>query len=493
MSEPEEIPHASILSSIFEKEELQDVILQGNDNVKVSSCRFVLAARSKVFQKLLLGGFAEASKPIVDLNYEGDVLQAIVEFCYTDDALLIATGPLETSSTRTIDEKWIHSIVCLAEASKYFALPLLARKIAECVAFWLAEDEYIYWKRAQDNDNTFGCIRLDVCLLLAECKVGGDAVGELKEFAYSWIRSEPTVLVREHSTMLWRLPPSDIEAILRDNHLGATELDIFHILHKWSKDSIEAHNSASQLVRYSNLQHDKITELSKFVNLDRIKPERLANEVETSGIVSTEQLLKAYKLHALRQENCSDGIHKRRRGDINAAWASSGTTQLDCIPERLQDASSFFVDKLHCPVMKSGIFRWRIHIHKVNDDSDVYTAGLGIVSVGAQIVPDHYLGSNEVGWEYTRDGDFFNNCDQLYSGLPQFGLGSTVTFLFDLTNYAEDSVTPKGSLCVSVDGMPMESVPCDIKISGGRNWGFVPAVSLVAGESVTLHQFDKIA
>jgi hypothetical protein len=57
--------------------------LQGTDVERIPTRRDLLAARSKVFETMLCGNFAEASKSVVPVGYDGPILRAIVEDCYT--------------------------------------------------------------------------------------------------------------------------------------------------------------------------------------------------------------------------------------------------------------------------------------------------------------------------------------------------------------------------------------------------------------------------
>jgi BTB/POZ domain len=71
------------LRSLLTREDLSDVTLRGSDGILVLANRNILARRSSVFFGMLYGPFKEASNPVVDVGYEGKVLQAIVSYMRT--------------------------------------------------------------------------------------------------------------------------------------------------------------------------------------------------------------------------------------------------------------------------------------------------------------------------------------------------------------------------------------------------------------------------
>jgi hypothetical protein len=74
------------LLAALQDEELTDVYLVGGDGVQVPTCRFVLAARSKVLKRMLYGSFREAkSSTICMMGYDSSVLRAVVDYCYGSD------------------------------------------------------------------------------------------------------------------------------------------------------------------------------------------------------------------------------------------------------------------------------------------------------------------------------------------------------------------------------------------------------------------------
>jgi hypothetical protein len=80
--------HRSLLTDLKSHlldDEVSDVVLQGVDGVNVVAVRALLAMRSVFFKTLFFGSFRERGLDSVSLGYNGLVLQAVVEYCFTDE------------------------------------------------------------------------------------------------------------------------------------------------------------------------------------------------------------------------------------------------------------------------------------------------------------------------------------------------------------------------------------------------------------------------
>jgi len=103
--------------------EFSDVTLEGTDGERVKAHRIILAARSKLFKNLLFGDFAEAIDAFVPVGFEGSVLHAIVEYCYTDKVSMCEETVCDPYMTPTI--------VSLSAAADYFEFPTLRNYAVE--------------------------------------------------------------------------------------------------------------------------------------------------------------------------------------------------------------------------------------------------------------------------------------------------------------------------------------------------------------------------
>jgi hypothetical protein len=69
--------------SLLMRKELSDVTLRASDGTLVYANRCILASRSAVFCGMLNGPFKEASNSVVDVGYDGKILQYCQIFART--------------------------------------------------------------------------------------------------------------------------------------------------------------------------------------------------------------------------------------------------------------------------------------------------------------------------------------------------------------------------------------------------------------------------
>ena len=106
-------------------ESLNNVVLESKDGQHIRANRHILASRSEVFHKMLLGDFAEAAQDSISIGFDGSVLRALVKYILTDK---IAIAGALTENTEEVSLKaveCIHDIVALIGAASYFNLPTL--------------------------------------------------------------------------------------------------------------------------------------------------------------------------------------------------------------------------------------------------------------------------------------------------------------------------------------------------------------------------------
>jgi hypothetical protein len=120
-----------VLSKLRTDEELSDLTLEGSDCEQIKTNRCILAVHSKVFQVMLFGNYSEAKSSVVKVEYEGRVLKAIVDYCYTNHAALLDETPC--------DDSWARAMVRLAAAADFFGLSLLRKKVLGLTAIKMEE------------------------------------------------------------------------------------------------------------------------------------------------------------------------------------------------------------------------------------------------------------------------------------------------------------------------------------------------------------------
>lgn len=435
----EEIPHSAILSNIFEKEELQDVILQGNDSVKVSSCRSVLAARSKVLEKMLVGNFSEAAKRVVEIPYPGAVLQALVEYIFLDFAPTVA----HAADGNQLPE--FRHLLYVAGAAKYFDLPILARKVYLSLSKTIEE------------------LPSSAFALLEACQQEGLSVPEaLWKHASKCALSGNVAINRETVAIL---SAEALNQLLKQNKQLLTDYKIFDIIQKWAASDGETRKLPAM-------------NLTKYVRLEKIHPSLLSTTVTQSDLVSIDQINEAYKTIALHLHDYGmvgvDSIDSRP-----VVWAASQSTILEPSDTTL---TTYFVQY---PPMTSGIHQWAIAIEETAEEM----AYFGIAVPGA-MRPDRSVFQQSYGWVYnSHEGRTYHASQTIAQNLPKCNDGSIVHFKLNLAQDAEHF----GTFGVSLDGGSTFQVlfrKLNIHLLGVE--GFVPVVGVCAPGRLRLLDLKQV-
>ena len=188
----------SCLTSLFE----------GIDGEKIVANRSILAVRSVVFRKILFGQHREAENVVIPIGYDGKVLKAVKEYCYTDHADIFDEG--------SCNESWVRAMMQLASASDYFGLPMLRKKVFGLICSKMMDEPAL------------SCIVFDVA------EASGDATSELKEAALKMIRSrtQDALLPPESSKLngVCAMRPESLTKILQDDKLDTDQIVLFHAL-----------------------------------------------------------------------------------------------------------------------------------------------------------------------------------------------------------------------------------------------------------------------
>lgn len=275
-SGPTEISRDAALKRLLTDESLADVALKGTDGVQVLSNACLLAARSDVLRSLL---YDDGSKDAttVSIGYKGCVLQAVVEYILTDNAAfvtpLIAKG--EDADFSAAAER-ARSIVSVADAAKYFLLPNLGKMAEEC-----AEAE-------MRKNAPLACVYLSAA---AELKIP-----DIEEAAMDVVRGEVPFDLRDHKAAMELLSPDALKLILDDEYCEADDRGLFLFLCAWvGSGGDDAEKDRRKTIASKLVQH---------VKLEEMDPSDLVEIVSSSGLVSDEEMMEAYKKQALEAEGC---------------------------------------------------------------------------------------------------------------------------------------------------------------------------------------------
>lgn len=295
----------TILQTLFDDDALSDVTLRAINGVKVKAHRCILAASSDVFRRMFVGDFAEASRQVVDVGFDGETLKALKEHIYTGDVGSTILGSNE-QNILFYDISAVHSIISLASAADFFNLGRLCEKSVE-LAF-----------KVMERSRYLAPFFLEQCHRHNVSQPPFDAIAS---DAFEWIRIDPL-------STLWRdevasLQASTLELILKDRSLNADEMTLFRVVEIWLEIEVEISGRESKTNRKK-----EATKLMKHIELERIKMKDLVEVVDPSGLAPRDQLYEAYRCNAMltvrAQRDGTDRLFSEPRLSF-PRWKSSGT------------------------------------------------------------------------------------------------------------------------------------------------------------------------
>lgn len=216
-------------------DDLCDVYLIAAGGIEIPACRFVLAARSAVFRKMLYGIFREAKSTSIGLlGYSPCVVQAIVYFCsfhQLSPTLFSATASRSHSRTRT---DGLSSLVQLGQAADYLQLPVLVDLVESHVLRLMVQSPDLVCTVLEESVAESRLAR--IALQMIECRpyvtldVGGPSA-ESDGGSGGWKNSKKGVTV---------LSTEKLTRVLRNPAVGASEWFLFRMLARWYQSQLAA-------------------------------------------------------------------------------------------------------------------------------------------------------------------------------------------------------------------------------------------------------------
>ena len=260
-----------------------DIDLIGAGGVSVPACRFLLAARSPVFSRMLYGPFREAkSSSIALLGYEVPILRAVVYFC--------SYHQLDPTFPTTCDAVSLQ--LQLMQAADYLQMPVLAT---------LVSDTMVLRHMALHPERV-------VCTVLEQAPIASD----LCAVALQMIETRPYITLDPDGTFLHTsldeggvtiLSAEKLELILKSAALGASEYFILQQLSRW-------YHSQRRKLPADSLEEDRklLNATAKalcqrYIPLSHIEPSYLLSPTLLSRdcpFLSSTQVFEAISHQALR-------------------------------------------------------------------------------------------------------------------------------------------------------------------------------------------------
>jgi hypothetical protein len=231
---------------------------------------------------------------VVDVGYEGKVIQAIVNYIYTDEVPANTSVDDENDASEdACNLELMRFLVALIDASEFFALSTLRRMIETSTKALMLK----FHKFA-----TF---------FMAACAPDSDATKSLRDTALVLVKNNPSLLIDETKSVLELIHPLYIEEILEQERLPMNELSCFQILQAWSSAEVQRPDddknvsitaSTEAIDDWEKNREHIASEMTRHIDLENIRPMELATVVTYSGLVSAEQLFSAYQTQALRYD-----------------------------------------------------------------------------------------------------------------------------------------------------------------------------------------------
>jgi hypothetical protein len=455
---PDEPSRDGAFRSLLTREDLSDVTLRASDGALVIANRCILASRSSVFLGMLYGPFKESSTTVVEVGYEGKVIEAIVNYIYTDKVpespVHMSFGDEDDASEIARNLELMRFLVALIDASEFFALSALRRMIETSV-----KDLMCRYDRF-------------ATLFMAVCAPDCDVSKVLRDTALGMVKKYPRLLIQGNKSVVAMIHPRYLEDILKQERLPMTEHSCFQLLQAWATAEVESPDDAdstsiTDLTKattndWQNNRKRVASEMTSHIDLAEIDPTKLSTMVTSSGLVTTDQLFEAYKRQALkaplRYRKRFRSCYDQCRG--MCFWKESETTMV--LGESTWYATS---DSLQCPVIKSGVHKWSIKVLEGREH------GLGL--------------------SFAKLGDLTTDCCFLYEDRtlrssighnPEIEKRFRISFQVDaIVSFTLDLDQHNGRLTASINGKTPFEVFSDLRKGLGENDGFVPSVKVREG------------
>jgi hypothetical protein len=456
----QEISREEAILAYLKSEEVHDFTLEGNDGISFGANRYMLAARSSVFKKMLLGAFKEASSNSVQLDYPGAVLKSLVEYVYFDTADDLLALPMNPSANNLPSSMVrIESLVTLAAAAVYFNLPGLCKHCFDSVSKFLEEMPALSFA------------------LLEACVQHGPLIpDEFGELAKTELCKNVHEAVSSVAVSI--LSATTLQKVLEEPETGIDEFKLFEILRLWAN-----HTAAQESDIAENCSRRSIVSaLAGYIRLECINPQLLSTVVTSSDLFTPEQLLQAFQKQALAAQETHGVFFNCKRSRFTAPLWKSSKSELSTSTAE----DHYEVDFLEMPPIVSGICQWTIKVEK--DATSTWATWIGIASNLDSLDMSRWLGSQDYGWVYGSHGLAFH-ANKGIRRHARFACNSQMTLTLNLLPGSEQN----GTLSASVGDEPSFQLFSGLRDwLGGEGGGFVPAVSLRAPGRVRLIEFIRL-
>jgi hypothetical protein len=265
---------------------MTDVHLVSRDGLTVPANRFVLAARSPVFGKMLYGGFREASSNHVELEYDARLLEVIVHYCNTE-TVPVSSVLHDSGKVDDVDEAQMRFLVDLVRAADYLQLLGLEGFVTRRIRYLMTRN-------------------LSLAIVVFD---QADAASELHGAALQVLETRPYAVFGEAlgsrgaAVGIECLSEGRIAGFFKSSSIAAGELFLFHLLQQWYEHHrpppSSQHCSATAAKKEIKVLETAL-QCCRYIQLVNIEPSVLLDTVSSCPFCPPEMVFSAIAQQALQ-------------------------------------------------------------------------------------------------------------------------------------------------------------------------------------------------
>ncbi|CAB9528940.1 expressed unknown protein [Seminavis robusta] len=466
-----------------------DISLVGTDGVLVPANQIALMVRSDYFKTMFKkDGFKEStSNPVVSIGFCSKVLKTIVDYIHTDNASALVDYSESAVGAFTADHMMeIQTLVSLTEAAMFVGLPGLCQKAQNCLFTAM---------------NVMPSVAFAV---LAASKQEGPVISkELTNQAWrSLFRANGCL----NEVTLQHTSSTVLVAILQDAKANIDTTKLFNLIHSWSKCKPSVPDETKE-----DRQNSAKAMIQDHVELDLMDPDDLSTLVETSGLVTKDQLYDVFKNQAKKakkaKQECSISFPQSHSSVGQVEWKRTKSETFTAVNDwssdpfdrdlewkrtksktctAVKDWSSDTLDR--DPIEVGGKYCWTVTIDPTARFG-IPGVWLGVAKSTHRLSPNNFCGQQKHCWGiYGRNGNIHCGGKTMKGPVVKFGAGSSVTMTLDLSGLS----TSNGTLSISVNSQPAVVVFSNLQAQlVESDDGFVPVVSCMK-TSATIVNFQRL-
>jgi len=269
-----------LLKGLQDPDRFCDITLVGSDEGRAPAIRSILAMRSPVLDRMLLGSFQEAQSDEIQLDFPSDVLRSAVEWCVSDTVESFVEFqdmqkdgeeddgiPLEKENEIIAT---LQTLVETAACAHYLELKSLQDWL-EVMLGELMNGNFAFALTVWDSATKCGAGLANLC---------ASALQIVRKHHKKCLGLEPDT----SGCFLEALSAEGLEALVQNTHFIPHALDMFHAVYKWSNGS----DGSDQKTR-----RNKARACAAQIDLLWIPPKLLLSVVRASGLFEQKKILDA--------------------------------------------------------------------------------------------------------------------------------------------------------------------------------------------------------